>query len=393
MSVGLSTKMVEKKRVLVVDDHQEMLDFLRSVLELSSENCFVLGVSSAAEGIAALKKTSFHLMIVDAELPEKSGLLFVQAARRLAPSVPVMLISGKTGVDNKKRAQELNVYRHYSKPLDSDALITSVYKVLQEQTPADASLPQRARVLNEAQLTGRSKAIQHCLESVRNETGAQLALLATFDGEIISITDSQQDLNLEAVVKEAASSIRFGYRLVEDLGEEEVSAVQYLKGEKRAIYTAVIDGFHWLALLFGVKSGMGKIGTIWFFTQKAIKDISMILADAAAESETIEIRRSESHDEIADAPEAVPAILPPFPSGQIDGAKKDSGSTVGGDQEFRISFDVAAADREPKSELDLFWEKAVEEAALENSDSSGISFEEAQKLGLIPGSDKKPQED
>jgi CheY-like chemotaxis protein len=44
--------MTEVKKVMVVDDHFEMLELLRSLLEVSNEACEVLAVPSAEEGTA-----------------------------------------------------------------------------------------------------------------------------------------------------------------------------------------------------------------------------------------------------------------------------------------------------------------------------------------------------
>ena len=41
--------MADVKQILVVDDHFEMLEFLRSMLELSNREYEVLGVPSAEE--------------------------------------------------------------------------------------------------------------------------------------------------------------------------------------------------------------------------------------------------------------------------------------------------------------------------------------------------------
>lgn len=42
--------MAEAKHILVVDDHFEMLEFLRSMLEMSNQDYEVLAVPSAEEG-------------------------------------------------------------------------------------------------------------------------------------------------------------------------------------------------------------------------------------------------------------------------------------------------------------------------------------------------------
>jgi CheY-like chemotaxis protein len=373
--------MAEIRRVLVVDDHLEMLDFLRSVLELSSDNCFVLGVPSAEEGFSALRKTTFSLLIVDVQLPGIGGFNFVHQARKIRPEAPVILISADNKTENRKKAEALNVYRYYSKPLDSDALIYSVYKVLHELPSTEPRVPAPKAPTGRRKSRAGSQAVRDRLELLKTDTGAGQVILATSDGEVVVSTDKPRSLDLASIVTEVASTVMGGSKLVEHLGNEESSAIQYLRGEKQAIYTAIIDSYHWLALLFDVKKGRGKIGTIWFFSQKAISDLLSLMNM----EEDIEEKEDLEESEPLEIAEAVPAVLP-FELKQMSEKETD-----GDLAEIRVDPDEPGKtngkpvpNSEPKTELDLYWDDALEEAADIETPSKGISFEEAQRLGLIP---------
>ncbi|MFQ5435503.1 MAG: hypothetical protein ACE5FD_11560, partial [Anaerolineae bacterium] len=53
--------MADVKKILVVDDHFEMLELLRSMLESSDQDYEVLAVPSAEEGLLELRRTNFDL--------------------------------------------------------------------------------------------------------------------------------------------------------------------------------------------------------------------------------------------------------------------------------------------------------------------------------------------
>jgi CheY-like chemotaxis protein len=344
-----------------------------------------LGVASAKEGFSALKKTTFSLLIVDVQLPDIGGFNFVHQARKIRPEAPVILISADNKTENREKAKALNVYQYFSKPLDSDALIYSIYKILHELPPTEPWVPVSKVSPGRRKSMAGSAAVKDRLELLRTDTGAQQVILATSDGEIVVSTDKPRALDLASIVTEVAATVTGGNKLVEHLGSEESSAIQYLRGEKQAIYTAVIDSYHWLALLFDVKKGRGKIGTIWFFSQKAIVDLLSLME----QEEEIEDEEELVESEPVEIAEAVPAVLP-FESKQMtekdpDGEiaeigvdRNDPGKTNG----------KPVVDSEPKTELDLYWDDALEEASDKETPSTGISFEEAQRLGLIPdGSD------
>jgi DNA-binding response OmpR family regulator len=74
--------MSDVKKLLVVDDRYEMLDFLQSMLELTSEDYEVVAVPSAEEALLELRHANLDLLITDARLPGMSGFDLVRRMRR-----------------------------------------------------------------------------------------------------------------------------------------------------------------------------------------------------------------------------------------------------------------------------------------------------------------------
>ena len=127
--------MAELKHILVVDDHFEMLEFLRSMLEMSNANYRVLGVPSAEEGLLELKRRShqgdpFDLLITDVRLAGMSGFELARKVRDLRPDMPIIIITAYASVQGRKEAELLGVHRYFEKPLDTDALLASVHGAL-----------------------------------------------------------------------------------------------------------------------------------------------------------------------------------------------------------------------------------------------------------------------
>ena len=127
--------MADVKNVLVVDDHFEMLELLRSMLELSNEECEVLAVPSAEEGLMELRRTKFDLVITDVRLPGMSGFDFVRRIRKVRPETPVLMITGYSSSEGQKEADELGVLRYFSKPLNTDAVLLAVHVALHGEAP------------------------------------------------------------------------------------------------------------------------------------------------------------------------------------------------------------------------------------------------------------------
>lgn len=99
--------MADAKQILVVDDHFEMLEFLRSMLELSNQDCEVLAVPSAEEGLLELRRSQFDLLITDVRLPGMSGFDLVRRVKALGREMPVIMITAYSSNQGRKEAADL----------------------------------------------------------------------------------------------------------------------------------------------------------------------------------------------------------------------------------------------------------------------------------------------
>ncbi len=79
-------------RVLVVEDNQAFLQVLCEILEKFGHRPH--GVPCAEEAIALLQKHSFHVLIVDIQLPGMSGIELAKIVASTVPGIKVIFSSG-----------------------------------------------------------------------------------------------------------------------------------------------------------------------------------------------------------------------------------------------------------------------------------------------------------
>ena len=124
--------MADVKKVLVVDDHFEMLELLRSMLELSNEECEVLAVPSAEEGMLELRRTKFDLVITDVRLPGMSGFDLCRSLKRSPETekVPVVICSSKDQAIDRLWGMRQGADAYITKPFDREELLKVIKSVL-----------------------------------------------------------------------------------------------------------------------------------------------------------------------------------------------------------------------------------------------------------------------
>ncbi len=107
--------------LLVIEDEERMRRLLELVLK--PEGYELHQATSGEEGIALLSELPrLDLIVTDLQLGATSGLEVLEAAHRLLPDVPVVIITGFGTVKSAVEAMRKGAYDYIAKPVDNDEL-------------------------------------------------------------------------------------------------------------------------------------------------------------------------------------------------------------------------------------------------------------------------------
>ncbi len=123
------SKEVATKRVLIVDDDQEIVDSVRYALEAKGYQ--VLIARDGNQGLAMAEREDPDLVILDMMMPKRSGFLVLERLRRTRPvPLKVIMITANEGSRHKAYAEMLGVDDYIRKPFAMDRLMDSVHRLL-----------------------------------------------------------------------------------------------------------------------------------------------------------------------------------------------------------------------------------------------------------------------
>ena len=125
---------LERPRVLVVDDEEAIRDLIAKTLTMADYE-----VNTASDGQAALdalKDADFDLLITDLRMPGMDGLTVIRQARRLSPSLPIIIITGYSTEASAIEAINLGVCGYLTKPFRLPRILSVAARALGEPTPA-----------------------------------------------------------------------------------------------------------------------------------------------------------------------------------------------------------------------------------------------------------------
>jgi two-component system cell cycle response regulator len=137
--------------VLLVDDEELTRHFYGDLLVESGFR--VVAVDSGAEALAALPQHGFEAVVLDIMMPELSGLETLEQIRRIAPDLPIIILTAHPSSQNAIAALKLGAFDFIVKGLQHELVVLAVRRAvhhfaqLREKGDAIAALEARVREL------------------------------------------------------------------------------------------------------------------------------------------------------------------------------------------------------------------------------------------------------
>lgn len=124
------SKKHKKKRVLIVDDEEDMIWSLQKNLPNEDLKLIIFTASSGEEALAILEKTKIDLVVTDIRMPGISGIDLLLAIRNSYPDIGVIVMTAFPSSESKAEVLEKGGLHFIEKPFDIKELRESARKAL-----------------------------------------------------------------------------------------------------------------------------------------------------------------------------------------------------------------------------------------------------------------------
>jgi DNA-binding response OmpR family regulator len=124
-------------RILVAEDEPAIADFIER--GLSAEGYAVTVVTDGGEALAMCLADDFALMILDRMLPGCDGLDVLRELRPHKPALPVIMLTARTGIDDRVAGLDAGAVDYVTKPFAFDELAARVRAHLRTPTATEST--------------------------------------------------------------------------------------------------------------------------------------------------------------------------------------------------------------------------------------------------------------
>ena len=126
---------LKEMKILLIDDDEWIRDSLSIYFE--SRGCNLKALETAEEGIEALKKQDYDIIVTDYRLPGMDGLEFLKRIQDSHPQAMKILITAYRSEDVVSKAIRIGIHDFIDKPFTTKTIEDSLSRLLQDQTTTE----------------------------------------------------------------------------------------------------------------------------------------------------------------------------------------------------------------------------------------------------------------
>lgn len=373
-----------RKCVLIVDDQHEVRRMLHAWIETLRPAVDVFSMPSGEEAMLEASRRSIDLMIADVRLPGITGIELMTKIQKRHPAMRVILITGVSDYRIRKQAAEAGAYAFFIKPIEMPDFLDAVERAL---GLVETSLPAAPIVQPEVELP----TLGERLRNLRRRIQGISVTLFDYQGKILEEAGGIEEIvpgsgMLLSILSLCSASAKV------NLGLRPSQSIHYLQGRGHDLIVANLGMEHYLAAALPVN----QTGC---FPEKAASEILAAIpciGESLASLGGIDLSSEEIPVPLVNGSKKEDTPLPedlltatasqlPVETERVTSLEPLSPEEVSDLEEVFRRKNIS---RLNAGDLESFWDAAAEEHSDKNvRGGAALTFEEAEKLGLAPGSE------
>lgn len=259
-------------RILIVDDEESVVFFLGENLAELGPGYVVETAGSGEEALIKMASRPFDLVVTDLRMPGVDGLDLLRTIRTTHPNTRLILMTAYGSDQVEAEARRLQVYRYITKPFKVEDLVDTVRKALSGMAVSDKGI----LILSDE----RFEVITSCIANLYREIGAHCILLADVMGQLITHVGMTEHVDVRTLISLIGGGFATTFEMARHLGQPQALNLNYQEGERYDVYSSNVGENLFLAILYDREVQSSRIGAVWLYTKRAIKELIEITATA-----------------------------------------------------------------------------------------------------------------
>ncbi|SDM97030.1 sigma-54-dependent transcriptional regulator [Kriegella aquimaris] len=166
-------------KILVIEDEAAIRRVLVKILSEENDVYSVEEAEDGLKGLETIKNNDFDLVLCDIKMPKMDGVEVLEAARKIKPEIPFIMISGHGDLDTAVNTMRLGAFDYISKPPDLNRLLTTVRNALDRKELVVENKILKKKVSKNYEMIGDSPEITVIKEMIEKVAPTDARVLIT----------------------------------------------------------------------------------------------------------------------------------------------------------------------------------------------------------------------
>jgi two-component system, NtrC family, nitrogen regulation response regulator NtrX len=148
-------------RILIIEDEASIRRVLVKILSEENDTYQVDEAEDGVVGLEKIKNNDYDLVLCDIKMPKMDGVEVLEAAKKIKPEIPMVMISGHGDMETAIHTMRLGAFDYISKPPDLNRLLNTVRNALDKKQLVVENKILKKKVSKNYEMVGESEAINH----------------------------------------------------------------------------------------------------------------------------------------------------------------------------------------------------------------------------------------
>ena len=166
-------------KILVIEDEAAIRRVLVKILTEENDQYQVEEAEDGSSGLDMIKKSDYDLALCDIKMPKMDGVEVLQAAKKVKPEIPFIMISGHGDLDTAVNTMRLGAFDYISKPPDLNRLLTTVRNALDKKELIVENKILKKKVSKSYEMVGDSNGISIIKDMIEKVAPTDARVLIT----------------------------------------------------------------------------------------------------------------------------------------------------------------------------------------------------------------------
>lgn len=166
-------------KILVIEDEAAIRRVLVKILSEENDTYQLEEAEDGLKGLEAVKNNDYDLVLCDIKMPKMDGVEVLEAARKIKPEIPFIMISGHGDLDTAVNTMRAGAFDYISKPPDLNRLLTTVRNALDRKELVVENKILKKKVSKNYEMVGDSKEIDAIKDMIEKVAPTDARVLIT----------------------------------------------------------------------------------------------------------------------------------------------------------------------------------------------------------------------